>query len=61
MESLPEDEWSKSCKVRALDDGRRERVLSVNWKFDSDVFTIVVDLPWKPRTKRYASDNECRI
>ena len=52
MESLPEDEWSKSCKIHVLDDGRHERVLGVNWKFDSDVFTFVVDLSWKPRTKR---------
>ena len=52
MEGLPEDEWSKSCKIRALDDGRDERVLGVNWEFDSDVFTFVVDVPWKPRTKR---------
>ena len=35
-----------------MDDGRHERVLGVNWKFDSDAFTFVVDLPWKPRTKR---------
>ena len=45
MESLPEDEWSKSCKIHALDDGRHELVLGVHWKFDSDVFTFVVDLP----------------
>ena len=52
MESLPEDKWSKSCKIHALDDGRHKHVLGINWKFDSDVFTFVVNLPQKPRTKR---------
>ena len=51
-ESLPEDEWSKSCKIHGLVDGRHERDLGVNWKFDNYVFTFVIDLPWKPLTKR---------
>ena len=52
MESLLEEEWSKFCKTHALDDRRHERVLGINWKFDSDVFTFVVDLSWKPHTNR---------
>ena len=54
MQAVPEDKCSKSFKINALDGGkseRIERVLGINWKFDSDALCFAISLSWKARTK----------
>ena len=49
---MPENELSKSLQINALAKNSSERVLSINWNFDTDYFYFVVELPDKPCTKR---------
>ena len=55
MNNLPEKEHSKSIQLCALDtdtDKHNEHVLSINLKFDLNVFCFNISLHWKPKTKQ---------
>ncbi|XP_078495525.1 uncharacterized protein LOC144750934 [Ciona intestinalis] len=52
IDSIPEEERSKSLQVRTLDDQLHERVLGINWSVNTDEFMFTVALPMKPRTRR---------
>ena len=52
IQTVPEEERSKSLQNSMPSNGPREQVLEINWDVSSDQFFFKVDLPDAPTTKR---------
>ncbi|XP_078486498.1 uncharacterized protein LOC144744976 [Ciona intestinalis] len=52
VDSIPEEERSKSLQVRSFDEQINERILGINWDVHADEFRFTIALPMKPRTRR---------